>query len=231
MAEEFSGRALIAAIDAEKRTVWDRAAARMKEIEGERDSLLDRFDRAIAALEEDAGASTPGASPPKDPEPRKPDARRRRGGRTSTTPAAARKRREAILRCLTERGAPTSPRELERVLKIPVYALKGALARLCKEGKVVRTGHGRSTRYEVADVSPASAGPPSAARLRQSGTLQGRILATVETRGWASLDELVQAVEASREQVVEAVGALVREEELRMDRRNGRAVYVIWGTA
>jgi hypothetical protein len=54
-------------------------------------------------------------------------------------------------------------------------------------------------------------------------------LATLEDRGSASLEELAQALRASREEIQKECGALIREEEIRMARRDGRAVYVSQG--
>jgi len=59
--------------------------------------------------------------------------------------------------------------------------------------------------------------------------VQGRIVQTLEERGWASLEELAQATGAPREEVAKHCNLLVSEQEIYLTEREGRSVYAITG--
>jgi hypothetical protein len=230
MAAEAGGEmaAVLAAIEAQRRPIRESAMVAIREVELERDDKLRKLDGAVGVLD-GVGAdrrrrgvsATAGADKPAEP-------MRPRKAKTATTPAAVRKRCVAVFRYLSEQEEPVARHEILRALRITPHSLATALSRLIEEGKATRTGSGRGTRYRVkADGSAVPGATSSVLPFPERGTLQGRLLATIKDRGSASLEELVQATGASREEVLKACGALVAEEEIRMGRRNGRPVYVI----
>lgn len=208
------------ALDAERRKLQAWAAGVIRDIEDQRDHGLRRLDQVASALTEEGKAMPGKASPAKS--------RRRRSGRGRPTVAAlAEKRRQAIHRFLVEQDRPLALAEIRRLLRLSEFSTRSALKRLILEGMVIRTGTGSGTRYQAkpdaASALAVDVGPP---HNPLEGTLQGRLLATLEDRGSASLEELAQAVRTPREEVERECGGLIREEEIRMARRNGRPVYV-----
>ncbi|MBK5233189.1 MAG: hypothetical protein JJE13_09445 [Thermoleophilia bacterium] len=176
------------------------------------------MDRAAAALSPD----------PQDAQPKAQRTRQKRSPKKAgQSPAAlAEKRRQAVHRYLVEQGKPMGFQEIRRSLNISDFSTRSALKRLVADGLVIRTGTGTATRYSAKPhESKASALRPSP-KTGDQGTMQGRLLATIQDRGSASVDELAQAVRTPREVVQRECGALIREEEIRMARRDGRAVYV-----
>jgi hypothetical protein len=216
---------VLSAIDRERRQIRERKNRELREVEGRFDGLLDKLDGAVAALSGTAGrarrereADASQAQPQKKP-------RRRRRTAASTTPAAAKERREATFRYLVEAGRKVAPREIQRDLNLTPSCVQSALAQLRRDGRVIRFGAGNGTRYEAKPGSGSEA-QAQASQVGDKATLEGRILEVVEARGYASLDELVQATGYLREDVRNAGGALQIEDELRMEQRNGRPVYV-----
>jgi hypothetical protein len=61
--------------------------------------------------------------------------------------------------------------------------------------------------------------------------LHGRVVTTIKDRGYASAEELGQVVGEPVDRVLEVCAALQAEEEIRMSRQGGRAVYVLQPTA
>lgn len=222
------------AASATRRTINDQiksiqswAREEIGRLEHWRDEEVLRLGQALACLEDDERAkprSRPGASPGR----RRARARRRGSARASTTPAAVQERCEAVLRYLVEQDRALARGAISRALNLSPYTVRTALERLIAEGKAARVNSGPASRYRASGRSRAEAAP---ARVALEGTLQGRILATLQERGWATLEEIVQAVGASREEVLRECGALVRDEEVQMARREGRAVYVCAGAS
>lgn len=210
-------------IEAQAKGIRDWARGEIGRVEAQRDEELRRLDRAIACLsgsDEEASArrqTRPAARRPK---------KRRRSSRSVTTPAAVRERCEAVLRFLQERARPVSRGEICHTLNLTPHTVSTALSRLCDEGKAERIGSGPGTRYRATAGDTAQRLGPSAGGTRREGTVQGRILATLQERGWASLDELVQAIGVPRDEVLKGCGLLVKEEEIHMGRREGRSVYI-----
>jgi DNA-binding transcriptional ArsR family regulator len=216
---------VVTAIDRERREIRERRNHEVREVEGKFDGLLDKLDRVVAALSgSDGGAPKAWEQDAPQPQPQKKSRRRRRAA-VSTTPAAAKERREAIFRYLIEAGRKVAPREIQRDLNLTPSSVQGALANLRKEGRVVRFGGGNGTRYEAKPGSRSEA-KAQASQVGDRATLEGLILEIAEARGYASLDELVQATGYLREDVRDACGALQIQDELRMEQRNGRPVYV-----
>jgi hypothetical protein len=203
--------AILRAVETERRKLTQWFAARVREIEAERDDKLAGLERVVYALDPE---STTAAKP------RKPS--RSRKGKTPAKLAA--ERRGAIVRLLTERAKPLAAGEIHSALEITEFSTRSALKRLVSEGMVRRLGTGAATRYEaklnrsLGDNSPADGA---------SGTIQGRLLAIVQDRASASLDELSQATGAPPDEVRRACGALIAEGEIQMGRRDGRPVYVV----
>lgn len=96
-------------------------------------------------------------------------------------------------------------------LGLSSYVVRSALRLLSEQGNVRRLGTGAETRYQAVGSKKA---------------LPGRLVAFIEERGWASLEELVQATGASRAEVQRACEALVREGEIRTMQREGFMVFV-----
>lgn len=221
--------AVLDALEAQRRKIKEDTAAAISRIEAQCDDELGRLDRAVAAL---GGSSTESAPTKTRQSATKQAAKKRRRSSCASTPAAARERREAIFRYLAEQAEPVARGQICRALKISPFATRTALTRLREEGRVTRVGTRSTTRYVAKSGRSAASRPiPPAPRSPEQGTLPGRILATIQDRGSASLDELVQATGAGREQVLRECGTLIREEEIRMGRRNGRPVYITQGTA
>lgn len=212
---------VLTAIDRERQEIRERRNREIREVEGRFDSLLEKLDRAVAALR-DGGARKVREADASQPQPQKKSRRRRRAA-VSTTPAAAKERREAVLRYLIEAGRKVAPREIQRDLNLTPSCVQSALAQLRRESRAIRFGAGNGTRYEV---KPGGRSEAQASPVGDRATLEGLILETVEARGYASLDELVQATGYLREDVRDACGALQIQDELRMEQRNGRPVYV-----
>jgi hypothetical protein len=213
------------ALEAERRKLRAWAISLIRDIEDQRDLGLRRLDRAASVLAEgDTGVSKASG---------KRKRRRSRKRRGPSAAAVAENRRQAMHRFLVEQGRPTAFSEIHRSLRLSEFSARSVLKRLMAEGAVARVGTGSATRYQARSESLADSVPGAGARplAQRQGTMQGRLLATLEDRGSASLEELAQAVRASREEIEKECGALIREEEIHMARRDGRAVYVSQGAA
>ncbi len=184
----------------------------LRQLKQRKDSETTRLKQALLGLE--GGEDRPQA-------PKRKPARPRRS-RASTTPAAVRERCEAVLRFLIEQDKPLPRSEICSALGLSSSVVSTALRLLTEEGKALRLGTGAGTRYRAARSQVAVASNSPAA----SGTPQGRIVAIVEERGWASLEELAQATGAPRPEVRRECEALVREGELNATQREGLAVFV-----
>lgn len=174
-----------------------------------------RIKSALDALEGVAPAP-PGQDLVAPSEPGGKRKRRRRSGGATTT-AEVNERREAVYRFLLELGRWAANGEIRAALNLTSRMVNTALRQLCKEGRVRRIGTGSATRYEAISTDRAA----------QKPTLQGRIVATVEERGWASASELAQVTGVSVEVIEQECGALIMEKVVRMERHDGRPVYVI----
>jgi hypothetical protein len=205
------------AMEAQARALRAWASAEIERVKAQRDEELDRLDKALALL--DAGRTDEPARGGEGAK-RVRKASHRRASRSATTPAAVRRRRDAVLQCLLDQGKPLSRGDVCRLLRLTPHTVNTALNLLCREGKARRIGSGAGTRYE------AIGGRLPNPQLSKEGTLGGRIVETVKERGYACLEELVQAVGAPREEVLRECGALLKQGEIQMDRREGRPVYL-----
>lgn len=223
--ESGIGVALLDAVEVERQAVWDRFTASVGELEASRDSDLVRLGRVMAAFGNDETATPTDA---KDsvlaPTPQR--SRRRRQARSAVSPAAALARREAVLRYLTEQDTPVALGDIYRALDVSPSGAKNALKRLSEEGRVARTGTGTGTRYYAKDDTSVDPGSTRTTSHNGHGTVQGRLLTIIRDRASASPNELAQAVHEPLDVVQRECGILIREEEIRMGRRDGRPVYV-----
>jgi hypothetical protein len=227
--EEPGGLAVVLeAIETQRQETWESSMATIREIEAERDDLMGRLDRAVAVLDRGKAARMRAKAPaPAATHPSSKPRGRRRARRSGGSPAAVHKRCEAIFRYLVEQNGPVAQRQICRILKISPASTRTALIRLGEEGKIIRTGTGSATCYKVkVGLSAVSGSMPAGPPSEQQGTLQGRILMLLQDRGSASLDELAQALGAPGEQILRECGSLIRQEEIRMGRRDGRPVYI-----
>lgn len=204
-------------LESERRKLKTWAAGLVKDIEDQRDGGLRRLDQAASVLVQ-------GDDAVEKPAPL--SSKRSRGRRGPTVAVQAERRRQAIHRFLVEQGRALAFSEIRRALRLSEFSTRSALKRLIEEGMVTRIGTRGTTRYEARPAGAGSAAVLPAPRPGGEGTLQGRLLETIEDRGSASAEELAQAIRAPREEVQKACGAMVREEEIRMASRDGRPVYV-----
>lgn len=205
------------------------ALGQIREIERLRDLDLRRVEDALACIEGGGRRPAPGSSgspPPRSRLPRKAKRSRSRRSPSSTRPEDVRKRREAVARLLVEDGGSLSLGEIRQALNLTPHTITTALNTLCEEGRAEKVGKGPQTRYVAKGNSSSgeSVGPGGSGG--REVTVQGRIMEILKERGWASADELAQVVGVPRELIVKECGALLRQEEIRMERRDGRPVYV-----
>jgi DNA-binding transcriptional ArsR family regulator len=214
-----SQAALLNAVEVQRQEIRRWASKGIKELETQRDlelHQLEKFASVIgrsdaeppAAVEEPAGLS-------------KPKARRRR--RKKTPVALAFERREAIFRFVVERDRAVAAGEIRKALGLSEFVTGRALKRLLEEGRIRRTGVGSTTRYRAQGGGPRKSW--------SGGSGHGQILDLLKDRGSASVDELSQALRMQADQVRKECGHLIREDEVRMARRDGQPVYVRQRTA
>lgn len=201
--------AVLKVLESQRSKIERWKTTRIKEIDREAGRELAHLERTVRALAPERG---------------QPSAEKRSGKRPSPA-AAAGTNREAILRLLEERNEPLAVGEVRRTLRISEYSTQSGLKRLVEEGKARRIGTGSATRYESRGNGPYPAAPVSPAP-GGSDTAGGRVLALVQDRGYASLEELSQASGSSQDETRRICGGLVANGEIQMDRRDGRSVFV-----
>lgn len=200
--------AVLAAVEAGQREAEKWASGVISETETQRDRALRLLEQARAALDGGERKRQPQAPSPKH----RANGRGQRK-RPATTPEAALERRQAMARYLEEERESRSVGQVRRALGFTESSTQSGLRQLFQEGKIGRTGTGPTTRYHAKGVAAA-------------GTLQGGILSILRDRTSATLEELSQATRGPEEEVRRACAVLVREEEIRMDKRDRRTVYV-----
>lgn len=209
-------------IEAQRRRVWGAFEAEVRRAEADRDDMLQRLKGAVIALDGPAPrfaeeGSAEGSAPP---QPKR--QRRRRGGRSRVE---VRKRREGVFRELVERDAAVGPIQVSRALNVSIGMARNDLKRLCEEGKAVRVGSGADTAYE-AKAKRSAAGPTlPASDSSRLGTPEGRVLGAIQDRDGVSPDDVSQTTGISLEGVRRICGGLIAEEEIYIDRRDGRMMY------
>jgi hypothetical protein len=213
MAEESgSFAAVLGVISAQQRDLWERTSKEIGELEARRDRENARLQRAAAVLEQ--SSSRPKLAEAKSSH--------RRHRPKQGTAQAARKRQDVVYRFLSEKGEPLAKGAIRDALRLTDSEATTALTRLLEQRRIKRVGTGSATRY-----MPRSSSAANGSSTMQEPTLEGLIVATVEDRASASLDELAQTTKAPQDDVKRICGGLVRDEELRMSSRNGRPVYVL----
>lgn len=141
-----------------------------------------------------------------------------RGGKPTVV---GQKQREGILGLLRAEKRDMAMGEIRKTLNISESSAGNALRFLIESEMVSQVGSGSRTRYRA-----VSTDGQSGRRGSDTGTLQGRLLEAIAACGQASLEELAAAVGAPAEEVQRNCGALLRDEEIHMDRFDGRPVYV-----
>jgi hypothetical protein len=212
---------VVEAIDAGAREIREDAALQIKQVQARCDLELAKLKRAKLALlgstEVDRGSNEVR---------RATEAKRkrsRRKGRISTSAKSVAERRDSVFRFISESAEPVASGELVKGLGISTHAVHTALQQLLKERRITRIGSSVSTRY----CARTGLHPLVARESGPRGTLQGRIVTTIGDRSYASAEELGQALGEPVERMVEVCGALQAEGEIRMDRRDGRPVYIL----
>jgi hypothetical protein len=223
-----SEAAVLDVVEAQRQEIRQSASAEIGKVEDRRDRELRRLDQVAAVFKSGAAgvARERSSSTRSAPKPSRERLRRRKG---RSAAAEARERREAIYRYLLEQGRPLAKGDIRQALRTTDFSTSSALKWLAQEGRVKRSGVGAATRYEArAEPAPDGSGLAlSALSERAQGSAQGRILTMLEDRGSASLSELAQALRTPLEQVRKECGALIREEEIAMARRDGQPVYAL----
>jgi hypothetical protein len=223
-----SEAAVLDVVEAQRQEIRQSASADIGKVEDRRDRELRRLDQ-VAAVFGSGAASVPGKRSSTTRSAPKPSSQRLRRRKGRSAAAEARERREAIYRYLLEQARPLAKGEIRQALRTTDFSTSSALKWLAQEGRVKRTGVGAATRYEAKPESPPddSGLAQSVLSARAQGSAQGRILTLLEDRGSASLSELAQALRTPLEQARKECGALIREEEICMARRDGQPVYAL----
>lgn len=199
------------AVEAERRKVDLWEAGLIKAIRHEKDRLLRELTQTEAAM----------VKPPTASSRRSKKARGRTARRRQPT-AVGQKQREAILGLLRSGDREMAMGEIRKALNIPDSSARNAMNGLVEIGVVRQVGTGSRTKY----VATSNGKNGSTRSAQDSGTLRGRLLEAIVNRGRASLEELAEIVGAPTEEVQRNCGVLIREEEVRMDRKEGQSVYV-----
>ena len=216
---------VIEAIDAAKREAREQAAVHIKEIEARLHAEIAKLDRAAAAMNGNDEAERGGQQRVVAAQ-RKP--KRRRLKRASTSAAAVAKRCEDVFRFIGESPEPVASGEIGRALGMSSHSVHTTLGRLLNEGRIARVGAHAATKYTLKRGLDGLGGRPPGSRTSMSnGTLQGRIVETIEDRSSATAEELAQALGVPLDRIIDACGVLQAEGEIHMNSRNGRPVYVI----
>ncbi len=202
-----------------------RATEEIEAIKARRQSELDKLEVAELALKgEEKSTDAPhiparrGAHASAGPRSR---IRRKRSAPAS--PQELADRRASVVRLLEEESDPPSFAQIVRTLGLSSHKTRTAIRELMGKGRVESIGTGSSTRYVLVD--------DGSRQLRRQaptqGTLEERIVAVLEDRHQATVEELAQALRAVAQDVREACGRLQSEERIRMSRINDRPVYVL----
>jgi hypothetical protein len=215
-------------LEGQRQEVRQWMLAGIKSLEDQCDDELRRLDRAAAVL---GGVSPrPAAKPGQEETPRPRSRTKRRSRRKRAGSAQAiHERCEAVFRFLDEQQEPRAKGEIRGALRMSDFGATSALDRLMEDGRVRRKGIGSGTRYEA--KRRASTSRPSGLGALREGTVQGKALAIIRDRGRASSAELAQALRVTPELIQRECAALIVEEEIRMDRYEGKTVYVYVGEA
>jgi hypothetical protein len=230
MAAEAPGgaAAVLEVLEGQRQEVRQWMLAGIKSLEDECGDELRRLDRAAAALGGVSRKPAAKAGPEALPQPRSRAKRRSKRKRPGSAQAID-ERCEAVFRFLDEQEEPQAKGEIRSALRISDFGAASAVERLMEEGRVRRMGTGSGTRYEA--KRRASKPRPSSLSVLEEGTIQGKALAIIRDRGRASCEELAQALRVAPELIQRECAVLIAEGEIRMDRYEGKSVYVSVGDA
>jgi hypothetical protein len=220
---------VLTAIDTARAETRRRALEEIERVEARRDADLIKLDRATQALA-DEGEPTVGPSPsprtsppPESDAPPKPKRRVRRKRLPATTQEQLAERCDQIARLVEESADGPAFKEICQTLGLTSHRARTGVQTLIEERRIKPVGTGSSTRYRPADArsGPLFRQPPT------QGTLEERIVTILEDRHRTKPAELAQALRKPLQEVNEACGRLQAEERIKMDRHNGRPVYVL----
>jgi hypothetical protein len=163
-------------------------------------------------------SSIPSADGTIKPQRRRP---RTKSGAVSRSPEAAAKRRGEYHRFLLENGRSTPGQLRAAFPDTGAKALRAAIKRLEEEGKVRRKGQPKRPLYEAV-------GEPGGQETLESleGTLGGRLLGFIQENDGATLAQLMAATGVTEQEVRAECGRLIREGEIRFERRGDDLLYV-----
>lgn len=175
--------------------------------------LVEEVEAAAQLEEAISGREEAPPTPTRAPSKRQP----KRGGKRSDVEPA--ERRKQIVALLVERG-PLGPQEIKAA--IPMSSSQGVadFRKLTEAGEIRRTGPQTRPIYEAVTGGAEPSSPPPAA------TLGGRVIGYINDHEKATEETLADALGATDEEIRAAVGALVREGEVRYRQIDGQT-YVV----
>ncbi len=219
---------VLEAIDAKRAETRRWAERALEEIEARRDSDLDKLDRAARAMAPD-DQPTAGAPPRQatsEPEPDTRPTTKKRVRRKRLRPASQKEmgeRCDQIARLLAESRDGLPYAAIRDTLGLTSNRTRTGILMAIEKGLIETEGTGTATRY----VSATAGSGPLSRQAPTQGTVDERIVVVLEDRFRATTAELAQALRKPLEEVIDACGRLQSEERIRMDRHNGRPVYVL----
>lgn len=149
-----------------------------------------------------------------------------RKGIKTNSPAAAKRRQLQVYEYLVAIGGEVAPKAIRDALGLNENQVRKATQRLAEAGKVRKKGERQHTRYEVITDAPSTTPTASV-----PGTLSGRALTEMQERGFVTPAELTELTGEGEETIRKVCGQLIREEEIRWERRGERRGYVAVGGA
>lgn len=198
--------------------------------EGQRLQMLDEIRQLEEVIKDLTPLDLPADDDPPAPKAAKP--KRRTGPRPSVHHMAkeAAARREKIVKLLLNRGEELSPQAVKAEIPMSSSQAIDAFKRLTKEGRIRRNGPQTRPMYE-AIVKPLPNAPAASADERlapkDGGTDGGRILGFIADFGGARAADLAERFGLTGPEIEAECGKLIREGEIRYDRRGGETFYIL----
>jgi len=225
---------VLSAIDAERERLTgalEYHAGEVAQIEAEIDALDQAAATVQGAVERTSAAAKSSQAPRQRPPASSPPA--------AEPPASAPKRpreprrippRGEVLEYVRAQGEPVRHSAIKFHFRLVDEELRPILKGLVAEGQLVRTGRTSATRYSLPDASgaPPAPTPPSTNGGGAEGSLQGRILQACML-GPLTIAQMALKLGANEGDLRGAVGALLREGELRAQKSNGTVSYAFVG--
>jgi hypothetical protein len=182
---------------------------------------------SAAAKSSQAPQQRPLASSPPAPDPPAPASKRPREPGRRIPP------RSEVLEFIRAQSGLTRHATIRSHFRLVDEELRPILKGLVAEGQLVRTGRTSATRYSLpaASGAPPPSSPPTSPSTNGAGTegsLQGRILQACML-GPLTIAEMKAKLDVEEGELRNAVGALMRESELRIQQRNGSTAYAFVG--